>query len=224
MKTTPPLSGPRKVLFLGPDTSLILAHLRQMESDVVATANKIDLEFIRASGAEFAVSHGYRYIVRKPVLDYLKDRVINLHISYLPWNRGTDPNFWSLIEGTPKGVTIHYMDEGVDTGDIIAQRHLECTERDTLQTSYDKLQIALYELFVEQWSLIRVGQCRRCPQSPQSGTFHMRKDKNHLLHLIAERGYDTPVSVLMEYGQRFQGTARNGQTACQTGKAKRAPS
>lgn len=46
---------------------------------------------------------------------------MNLHISYLPWNKGADPNFWSCIDGTPAGVTLHHIDAGVDTGDIIAQ-------------------------------------------------------------------------------------------------------
>ena len=43
-------------------------------------------------------------------------------MSYLPWNRGADPNFWSILEDTPKGVTIHIMDESIDTGDILYQK------------------------------------------------------------------------------------------------------
>ncbi|MCL0081308.1 hypothetical protein M1N64_03665 [Peptococcaceae bacterium] len=50
-------------------------------------------------------------------MDKFQGRAINLHISFLPWNRGADPNFWSFIENAPVGVSIHYLDEGIDTGD-----------------------------------------------------------------------------------------------------------
>ncbi|HEX5270819.1 MAG TPA: formyltransferase family protein [Gemmataceae bacterium] len=184
------------VLFLGPDTSPVLSFLRQAERAVVATPEKIDVEFVRRTGAGFAVSHGYRHLVRGPVLEHLRDRVINLHVSYLPWNRGADPNLWSFLDDTPKGVTIHYMDEGLDTGDVIAQRRLEFAAGETLRTSYDKLQRALYELFVVQWPLIRGGRRRRWPQPP-GGTSHRLRDKERVAHLLAERGWDTPVEALV---------------------------
>ena len=63
------------------------------------------------------------------MLDRLPDRVVNLHIAYLPYNRGADPNLWSVLEDTPAGVSIHYVDEGVDTGDIIAQRRARVRRR-----------------------------------------------------------------------------------------------
>ena len=55
------------------------------------------------------------------MLDQINYRAINLHISYLPWNRGADPNLWSAV-GMPKGVTIHYINDGFDTGDILFQK------------------------------------------------------------------------------------------------------
>ncbi len=84
-----------------------------------------------------------------------RTRVVNLHPGYLPWNRGSDPNLWSWIDNTPKGVTIHYVDEGVDTGDLIAQRLVEFEAHETLASSYQRLQVEMVKLFVEHWQSIR---------------------------------------------------------------------
>ena len=50
--------------------------------------------------------------------------MINLHISYLPYNKGAHPNFWSWVKNTPKGVSIHLISEKIDAGDIIFQKKL----------------------------------------------------------------------------------------------------
>jgi methionyl-tRNA formyltransferase len=64
---------------------------------------------VTKTDADFIVSYGYRYMLRRPIIGTVP--AINLHISYLPWNRGADSNLWSWIDGTPKGVTIHDIDE-----------------------------------------------------------------------------------------------------------------
>jgi methionyl-tRNA formyltransferase len=120
--------------------------------------------------------------------------VINLHISLLPYNRGADPTLWSVLEDTPAGVTIHYIDEGVDTGDVIAQRPVELTGDDTLATAYAKLQHAMVELFREQWPAISAGTNERAPQPP-GGTAHKVADRAAVEHLLTE-GWDTPVHAL----------------------------
>ena len=70
------------------------------------------------------VSYGYRKIVLADVIDKMAGEIINLHISYLPWNRGANPNFWSFIDDTPKGVTIHEMSADLDKGRILCQKEL----------------------------------------------------------------------------------------------------
>ena len=49
--------------------------------------------------------------------------LINLHISYLPYNRGSYPNYWSFKENTPNGVSIHHIDDGIDTGPVLVQKN-----------------------------------------------------------------------------------------------------
>jgi methionyl-tRNA formyltransferase len=183
-----------KVLFLGPTHSLIFPFLNSVENEVVAEMEPLDPHRLKDNCYDFLVSCGYRHILRKPVLDLFQNRAINLHIALLPWNRGADPNLWSFVERTPKGVTIHYLDEGVDTGDIIAQREIAFRDGETLRTTYDKLHNELRDLFVEYWPRIRLGQCPRTKQEGK-GTLHRVKDKIPLAHMLTD-GWDTPVSVV----------------------------
>jgi methionyl-tRNA formyltransferase len=187
-----------RILFLGPADSPTLVWLREQGERVVQTSEKITDDFINAGRFTFLICYGYRYILRKEILDRFSGRAINLHISYLPWNRGADPNFWSFVEDTPKGVTIHYLDEGVDTGDMLVQREVEfASDSDTLATSYEKLQAAIQCLFRQNWGKIKNGNCRRQRQVGK-GSFHRVKDKKRLSHLLRD-GWNTPVSVLEEY-------------------------
>jgi methionyl-tRNA formyltransferase len=191
-----------KVLFLGTSDSPLVEYLKSVGDEVIATMDVIDVEFLNAHSPDFIVSYGYRHIIKKDVLDRYTDRAINLHIAYLPWNRGADPNFWSFVEDTPKGVTIHYLDEGIDTGDIIAQRKVAFSETDTLRTSYNRLQQEIQSLFKEHWADIRTGKCNREKQKG-NGTHHRLKDKERLSHLLTN-GWDTPITVLDEYAAETQ--------------------
>lgn len=183
-----------KVLFLGPRESPLISWLKSQSEDVIATEDPIDLSFLGLHRPDFIVSYGYRHIIRNDVLTRYRDRAINLHISLLPWNRGADPNLWSVVEDTPKGVTIHYLDKGVDTGEIIAQREVALTETDTLRTSYEKLQAAIQALFKDIWADLRAGRAKGKPQQG-AGSYHRLKDKEKIAHLLTA-GWDTPISTL----------------------------
>jgi len=169
----------------------VLAHLRTVEDDVVMVGPS---EPFVPHEPRLVISHGYRLILRRDVLERVPDRVINLHISLLPYNRGADPTLWGVLEDTPAGVTIHYIDEGVDTGDVIAQRPVELLDHDTLATAYDKLQAGMAELFREQWPAIRGGTNARVPQA-QGGTVHRVAERAAVEHLLTD-GWDTPLGSL----------------------------
>lgn len=198
-----------RVLFLGPDTSPILAYLRTMELQVVQTIDPLTVDSTILNpklngwlvcGFDWIVSHGYRHILKKEVLDLFPERAINCHISYLPWNRGADPNLWSWIDETPKGVTIHFIDPGVDTGDIITQEIVSFSEDETLATSYEKLQNAMFKLFIHTWPMLRLNAVLKlfmnaCKQEGE-GSFHRKSEFHTALHLL-RLGFDTPVRELV---------------------------
>ena len=84
--------------------------------------NKIKLKNL--DSINLVIIFGYRHIIDEDILKKKKN-IINLHISYLPYNKGAHPNFWSFAENTPSGVTIHKIDKGIDTGNIIYQKLLD---------------------------------------------------------------------------------------------------
>lgn len=184
------------VLVLGVTPSPITPILRENGCVVTEYENSINVDFLKERAIEFAVSYRYRYIVTNAVIYYLRGKIINLHISLLPWNRGADPNLWSFLEDTPKGVTIHYVDDGLDTGDIIAQKEsVFDSPEETLASTYKKLNSEIIELFRENWPLIATGNAPRMKQA-SGGSFHRIKDKDEFKHVLAEKGWDTPVEEL----------------------------
>jgi len=185
------------VLVLGKMPSPITPVLKETGCRIIERDLALDKEFLCDLSVDFAVSYGYRHIVPESVVDQLNEKIINLHISFLPWNRGADPNLWSFLEDTPKGVTIHYMDEGLDTGDIIAQKEVFFeSEGETLATTYEKLNEEIIGLFAQHWPFIMRGDAKGQAQ-PQGGSFHRIRDKKKFEYLLLEKEWNTPVRELI---------------------------
>jgi len=152
----------------GVDPKLIFDGSRLREAEVLGA--------IRALKPDIGVSVFFGYILRPDFLTLPPAGCINLHPSFLPYNRGAHPNVWSIIEGTPAGATLHYLDPGVDTGDIIAQRQVEVEPTDTAETLYRRLESACVELFTQAWPLVRAGKAPRISQNGAPGTSHRMQD------------------------------------------------
>lgn len=117
----------------------------------------------------------YPWILKKEEYEDVPLGAINLHPGFLPYNRGMYPHIWPLFDKTPCGVTIHYIDEGIDTGDIIAQKEIEVLPTDTAGSLEVKTQQEIFKLFKKIWPKIRFGKAPRMPQVGK-GTFHSAKD------------------------------------------------
>jgi len=187
-----------KILFLGPGKKPqkeLIKFLSDDGNSVTSHEDILNREYIVKCEYDFLISFGYRYIVSNEILDYFKGKSINLHISYLPWNKGADPNLWSILENTPKGMTIHQMDCDLDTGQILCQEELFFNEDDTLKSSYEKLLTGLVELFKVNWENIK---CNKVTPKKQKGTgsYHKSSDKNSYLKFITN-GWDTKIKDLM---------------------------
>lgn len=166
------------VLFLtnNDNTEDVFEWLLKRGENVHKVQNKLTEDMIRALEPSFIVSFNYRYLIPKEVLDLMPDRVINLHTSYLPYNRGSSPNFFSFMDDTPKGVTIHRMAEGLDTGDILCRKELFFDEgRETFASTYEKLLAAMKELFYENWDAIKAGKITAQKQEG-CGTYHTMRE------------------------------------------------
>ncbi len=168
------------ILFLtnNKDSLALFEWLKEAEPDkeIYVISNKINLEMIKQLQPEFIVSYNYKHIVPADVLEYMHGRAVNLHVSLLPYNRGSSPNFFSFLDNTPKGVTIHEMTAGLDKGRILCQKELVFDEeQETFASSYNKLQQEIMELFKENWEAIHACKCEGFwPQD--KGTYHTMKE------------------------------------------------
>ena len=191
-------SAKQNVLFLGDKDSPLLKWLKNHEESVIQTTEKITPDFITSNSIELLISYGYRHILRENILKLLPNSAINLHISYLPWNRGSDPNLWSILENSPKGLTIHFIDEGVDTGDILFQKQLDLKLDDhTLKSSYDLLQKEIQQLFKDNWDELKSRKFHPIKQQ-KGGSHHYKKDFKLIENMLLDKhGWDIPLDILL---------------------------
>ncbi len=190
------------ILFLGPEC-LPLENCLTLEHRLTRVETEISFEWLHKQDFNFCISYRYKKILKREVLEYFGSNIINLHISYLPWNRGYDPNIWSFLEDTPKGVSIHVIDEGIDTGPILLQEYVDVNiAKDTLKTSWDRLSNAIESLFLKYHNEIISGAISPTSQKGV-GSFHYAKDKISFQYLWKDLGWDTPVEALVGKSKKY---------------------
>lgn len=111
-------------------------------------------ELLSEADLDYVIGVHFPYIVPTEVLDIPKIGVLNLHPAFLPYNRGWHTASWALLDETPIGATLHFMDDGMDTGDMIAQEELEVRPDDTADTLYRRLLALEVQLFKQAWPLL----------------------------------------------------------------------
>ena len=190
-----------KILFLtnNPISYGLANWLAEIGEDVVVYKKQICVEMVKTLNPEMIISYNYKYLIPKEILELFPERkLLNLHISFLPWNRGAHPNVWSFVDETPKGVSIHIIDEGIDTGDIIMQKEVEIDEsKHTLKTSYELLHKEIQCLFKNNWKKIRNSELEPMPQRGK-GSFHYKKDFKVIKHLLGKEGWSIPIPIFKE--------------------------
>ena len=189
-----------RVLVLSPYPEKILPAIEAGGHEVAVCNERLTPSLLEALRPEIGVSFGYRFILKPAEIARFPAGIANIHISLLPWNRGADPNLWSVLEDTPKGVSIHWIDAGIDTGDVLAQREVAFGPSETLRTSYDRLVLEAVALFSESWPAIASGALKARPQPP-GGSLHSLRDKEAYAHLL-QHGWDTPTALLRGQASR----------------------
>jgi methionyl-tRNA formyltransferase len=134
------------------------------------------LETLGAMRLDYIVAVHFPYIFPPAVLRIPRRGVLNLHPALLPYNRGWHTASWAILEGTPIGATLHFMDEGVDTGDIVHQQSTEVSPADTADTLYQRLKRLELDVFQQAWPSIEAGSVRRTPQSAEQGSAHTKAE------------------------------------------------
>lgn len=185
------------LLFLGPPCERIESHLLSSGHSILRTEESFDTKFLEEKKFQFGISYRYKKIIPPPEISWFSGKLINLHISLLPWNRGADPNLWSFLEKSPIGVSIHLIDQGIDTGDVLLQKKVSINlETSSLRSSWEYLAKAIELLFIENSFAILQGQICSAPQA-EGGSFHLSTDKKQYEYLWQKKGWDTPVKELL---------------------------
>lgn len=152
------------------------------KTQIVLESNKISLDYLRSFKPYMMISYNYKYRISEEIIEYMEDNIINLHISYLPWNKGSNPNFWSFVEDTPKGVSIHKIDKGLDTGDVLIQKQVYFDEsKETFRSTYEYLNTEIIRLLEENWHDLKNGRIAGVPQIGE-GSSHTLKEFNEFLN------------------------------------------
>jgi methionyl-tRNA formyltransferase len=166
----------------------------QEHETVCLCTEKLSVDFVRNVRPDMLISYNYRHIIHENILDILEQKAINLHISFLPWNKGAHPNVWSFLEDTPKGVTIHLIDKSVDTGDILLQREIFFDEEiETLASSYKKLHQEIQRLFMMNWKMLKRFQLPAKKQSAL-GTKHYAKKFEAIKAVFGEQIWNMTIA------------------------------
>jgi methionyl-tRNA formyltransferase len=177
-----------EIVFLGmnPAGEETLEWLRGREEvEVLEVINDREgLQKIRDLRPELVVASGFEHIVPKEIIDIPEEGIVNMHPSYLPYNRGSHPYIWPLIDGSPAGVSIHYMNESIDEGPVIARRKVEKKPGDTAYSLRERLMEEQANLFFESWEKILEGASEE--QDLEKGSYHVSDDLDYISRLDLE--------------------------------------
>jgi len=146
----------------GPAQTLQPARIKDREA----------IDQIRALAPDVIVVMAYGQILPRAVLEIPKVACLNLHASLLPRWRGAAPIQAAIAAGDREaGMTVMYMDEGLDTGDILLQRKIDISPSETGATLHDRLAQIAPEALLESLRLLAAGNAPRIPQDQALATY-----------------------------------------------------
>ena len=144
---------------------------------------KEDYEKIISLKPDIIITCAYGQIIPKEILDCPKYGCINVHASLLPYLRGGAPIQHSIIDGYSKtGITIMYMDEAMDTGDIISSRELSIKDTDTYGIIHDELSTIAKDLLIDTLPSIINNTNNRTKQDNNLATYawNIKREEEHI--------------------------------------------
>jgi methionyl-tRNA formyltransferase len=144
-----------------------------------SNVNSLDfVERIKSLSPDLNLSISYNQILRRPIIASAKLGFLNFHAGKLPYYRGRNVINWAIINGEREiGITAHFVDEGIDTGDIILQRTLPIEWTDTYGDVLSRVVEAFPDLVLDSVALMASGQPKRAQQANHPGSYFPGRDK-----------------------------------------------
>src|SRR5256714_6305443 len=141
---------------------------------------KEPVEEIRALQPEVIVVMAYGQILPRAVLEIPTIACLNLHASLLPRHRGAAPVQAAIVAGDREtGISVMYMDEGLDTGDVLLQKRIELAPDETGGSLHDRLAEVALAALKEALSGLEDGSAPRTPQDSSTATYAAKLEREH---------------------------------------------
>jgi methionyl-tRNA formyltransferase len=135
---------------------------------------------IRALAPDVIVVMAYGQILPRSVLEIPRIACLNLHASLLPRHRGAAPIQAAIVAGdSESGISVMYMDEGLDTGDVLLQRPLEIAADETGGSLHDRLSAIAPGALHEALAQLQAGTAARIPQDSSAATYAPKLEREH---------------------------------------------
>ena len=164
------------VRFNNPD-NFLLDKSRELGIDLLIEKNINEISFqkrLKKYKCDLFVSMSFDQIFKKETFNIPQKGTINCHAGKLPLYRGRNILNWALINGESEfGITVHFIDEGIDTGDIILQETFKITLEDNYKTLLEKAYISCPKLLIKAIDSIYYGNYTRLsqPLGPEHGIY-----------------------------------------------------
>ena len=169
--------GRHQALTAGPIKTLALeAGVSVLQPERIRRPEAV--ESLRALGADVFVVFAYGQILPKAVLDAPRVACLNLHASLLPRHRGAAPIQAAILAGDAEsGLTVMYMDEGLDTGDALLEKRFPLSPDETGGSLHDRLAEIAPDALFEALDALDAGNAPRAPQHPALATHAPKLDR-----------------------------------------------
>ena len=156
-----------------------LCGVRKVETILCPDPNSAEfIAQVRRLGVDLIVVAAFSRILKAPLLAAARLGAVNIHPSLLPKFRGPNPIYWALAQGdTRTGVTLHFIDEGIDSGDVIAQCEIGIDRGETEQSLFRKCCGVAAQMLRETLPLIAAGTAKRTRQDESAASYQSHPPK-----------------------------------------------
>lgn len=183
----------------------IAACAKGIPTFVYESENQVIAEIARLPRCEIGILAWWPKLISTKLMKVTDHGFINTHPSLLPFSRGKHYNFWALVEQSPFGVSLHFVDEGIDSGDIVAQLPIQYTWEDTGASLYAKASRAMIELFETTYSSLRMQGFPRIKQDLSKGSLHYAKEIDEASRIDLDKTYSARELINLLRARTFPG-------------------
>ena len=190
------------------DEILQKAKLNNPEVDVYSDRDIDDkgvIEHLNSLSLPYGLSFGWGHLLSKAFIEAVGGKIVNAHPSYLPYHRSSGSVFWHFTDQQPFGGTLHYIDEGIDSGDIVAQERIFSTWEDDCDSMKGKVDQVLKSLLMKYLPDIISGNVESRKNDIKQGSIHHRDEMNALSHINLDKEYSARLLLNIIRGRMFHG-------------------